>query len=30
MQLLSMTVQRGNTEMYRWIGLVISREQARG
>ena len=27
MQLLSVTVQRGNAEMYRRSGLVISREQ---
>ena len=27
MQLLSVTVQRGNTEMYRRSGLIISREQ---
>ena len=27
MQLLSVTVQRGNAEMYRQSGLVISREQ---
>ena len=27
MQLLSVTVQRGNAEMYRRGGLVISREQ---
>ena len=27
MQLLSVTVQRGNAEMYRWRGLVISQEQ---
>ena len=27
MQLLSVTVQRGNAEMYRLSGLVISREQ---
>ena len=27
MQLLSVTVQRGNSEMYRRSGLVISREQ---
>jgi len=25
MQLVSMTVQPGNAEMYRWIGLIISR-----
>ena len=27
MQLLSVTVQRGNAEMYRRSGLIISREQ---
>ena len=27
MQLLSVTVQRGNAEMYRRGGLVVSREQ---
>ena len=27
MQLLPVTVQRGNAELYRWIGLVIPREQ---
>ena len=27
MQLLSVTVQRGNAEMYRQSGLIISREQ---
>ena len=30
MQLLSVTVQRGNAEMYRRSGLVISREQGLG
>ena len=30
MQLLPVMVQRGNTEMYRRSGLIISREQAAG
>ena len=29
MQLLSVTMQRGISEMYRWSGLTISREHVR-